>query len=201
VAASAAMNLADDAVFTMLDVSGGYSSWEDAGLAFGKKALTSVATAAVGGVFNGVKGVETGFFQGGLSKYARRSVIARTALTGVQTVTTSTITSAINAVQWTEDGFGWSADAFNAGMQGGLISAATGMTSTFTSGMMEQMNLFDGNNLALSNAVFDTGSIQHFNAMAGNLAAQGVNYALTGDFSLNVLNFGMFGVRIELANS
>ncbi|TCW60156.1 hypothetical protein, partial [Treponema sp. J25] len=88
--ANAALNLADDAVFAVLDVGGGYKSWEEAELEFGKKALNS----------------------------------------------------AVNAITWDkEHGFGWSADAFNAGVQGGLISAATGMTSTFTSGMLGQMNL------------------------------------------------------------
>jgi len=142
--ANAALNLADDAVFAVLDVGGGYKSWEEAELEFGKKALNS----------------------------------------------------AVNAITWDkEHGFGWSADAFNAGVQGGLISAATGMTSTFTSGMLGQMNLFDGNKLGLSDKIFNTESIKSFNSLAGSLAGQGVNYALTGDFALNVLNFGMFGVR------
>ena len=165
--------------------------WEDAGLAFGKQALTSVVDLAGGQVFSGAMAAAS-------SAPGVGGVIGKTMVSGVQTVTTSTINSAINAVQWTGDGLGWSEDAFNAGMQGGLISAATGMTSTFTSGMMGQMNLFDGNNLALSNAVFDTGSIQRFNAMAGNLAAQGVNYALTGDFSLNLLNMAdLSGGRLQ----
>ncbi len=34
----------------------------------------------------------------------------------------------------------------------------------------------------------------------GSLASQGVNFALTGDFTLNVLNFGMFGVKDTAGN-
>jgi len=38
------------------------------------------------------------------------------------------------------------------------------------------------------------------NSTIGNLASQGVNFALTGDFTLNVLNFGMFGVKDTAGN-
>jgi hypothetical protein len=57
-------------------------------------------------------------------------------------------------------GLGWSSDAFNAGVQGGLISAATGMTSSLTSGMLGDLNLFDGNKLGLSDKIFNTQSIK-----------------------------------------
>uniref|UniRef100_A0A7C3E7Q2 M23 family metallopeptidase n=1 Tax=Gracilinema caldarium TaxID=215591 RepID=A0A7C3E7Q2_9SPIR len=133
-------------------------------------------------------------------------VIANTAMTGLQTITTSTLNSAINAVnlQYDKDGnllgLGWSSDAFNAGVQGGLISAATGMTSSLTSGMLGELNLFDGNKIGLSDKIFNTQSIKAFNSLAGSLAGQGVNFALTGDFTLNVLNFGMFGVNDRNGN-
>jgi hypothetical protein len=103
---NAALNLADDAVFTMLDVGGGYKSWEEAGLEFTKKAACSAVNVGVGGVFNGFGGVSNSFFpQGnGLSGMVSSvagtgpmGVIASTAMTGLQTITTSTLNSAVNA--------------------------------------------------------------------------------------------------------
>ncbi|AEJ19217.1 M23 family metallopeptidase [Gracilinema caldarium] len=183
---NAALNLADDAVFTMLDVGGGYKSWEAAGLEFGKKALSSAVNVGVGQVFspavtalNSTPGVS--------------GVIGRTMVGGMQSFTTSTASSAINAITWdAEHGLGWSSDAFNAGVQGGLISAATGMTSSFTSGML---------NLGLEGFVGSTyANAATLSNTIGSLAGQGVNYALTGDFTLNVLNFGMFGIQDRNGN-
>jgi len=192
--ASAAVNLADDAVFTMLDVGGGYKSWEEAGLEFGKKAACSAVNIGVGQLFSPAIAMAN-------STQGIGGVIGSTMLSGMQTVTTSTLNSAVNAITWDkEHGLGWSADAFNAGVQGGLISAATGMTSSFTSGVLGELNLFDGNKIGLSNNIFNTESIKSFNALTGSLASQGVNYALTGDFTLNVLNFGMFGVNDRNGN-
>ncbi len=193
-AAAATINLADDAVFTMLDVSGGYRSWEAAGTEFGKKALSSAASAAMGGVFNGFDGVGEGIFKaGGLnagfsSLSGMPGVIAKTTMTGMQSLATSTVTSAINAIQWDGKGLLWSSDAFNAGMQAGLVNAAVGMTSTFTAGSLGQMNLFDGIRNPLTDKVFNTASIANFNSFAGSLAGQGMNFALGGDFTLNLLN-------------
>ncbi len=80
--ANAALNLADDAVFAMLDVGGGYKSWEEAGLDFGKKALTSAVNIGVGGAFNGFGGIKTGFFAqgGGLTSFVSSKVGTGTAI-------------------------------------------------------------------------------------------------------------------------
>jgi hypothetical protein len=205
-AANAALNLADDAVFAALDVGGGYKSWEQAGLDFGKKALTSAVNIGVGGVFNGFGGIEKGFFaQGGglsgmvstMAEKGTMGVIATSAMGGLQTLTTSTINSAVNAFELTynEDGkitgLGWSQNSFNAGVQGGLISAATGMTSSLTSGLLNNWNA--GEKL-FGFSQTNQQDVYKLNQTIGSLAGQGVNYALTGDFALNVLNFGMFGI-------
>jgi hypothetical protein len=171
-------------------------------LSSGRKPLCSAVNVGVGGVFNGFGGVSNSFFpQGnGLSGMVSSvagtgpmGVIASTAMTGLQTVTTSTLNSAVNAfnLQYDKDGkllgLGWSSDAFNAGVQGGLISAATGMTSSLTSGML---------NLGLEGFVGKTyANAATLSNTIGSLAGQGINYALTGDFTLNVLNFGLFGIK------
>ncbi len=124
------------------------------------------------------------------------SVIAKTALTGLQSLTSMTVTSAINSVHLDEKGkLGFSGNAFESQFKGGLGGLVGGMTSTFTSGLMGQMNLFDGNSLGLSDKIFNTDGIKGFNSFVGGIASQGVQYAMGGDFTLNVLNFGMFGIE------
>jgi len=66
------------------------------------------------------------------------------------------------------------------------------MTSSFTSGML---------NLGLEGFVGTTyANAATLSNTIGSLASQGVNFALTGDFTLNVLNFGMFGVKDTAGN-
>ena len=88
--ANAALNLTDDAVFAMLDVGGGYKSWEEAGLDFGKKALSSAVNIGVGQMFNPVMAAVS-------ATQGMGGVIGSTMVNGMQTFTTSTLTSAVNA--------------------------------------------------------------------------------------------------------
>jgi hypothetical protein len=63
------------------------------------------------------------------------NTIAQTALTGIQTLTTNTVTSAINAIQWDkEGGLSWDKSVFDAGVQNGWRGVLSGMTGTFTGG-------------------------------------------------------------------
>jgi hypothetical protein len=113
-------------------------------------------------------------------------VIGSTLVSGTQTFTTSTLNSAVNAITWDKvHGLGWSADAFNAGVQGGLISAATGMTSSLTSGLLNNWNA--GEKL-FGFSQTNQQDVYKLNQTIGSLTGQGVNYALTGDFALNVLS-------------
>lgn len=194
--AAAAINLADDALFAFADVSTGYKSWEQAGLDFGKKALSSAANIAVGGAFNGFDGA-SGFFSGGLSAGLKDiagldQVIGRTMLGGLQTFTAGTVASAVNAVHWDGRGLAWSDDAFVAGMSGGLANAAAGMASSFISGSLGRINSANGSLAGFSSGNID--DVGKLNSFLGGLAGQGVNYALTGDFALNLANFSMFGI-------
>ena len=186
--ANAALNLADDAVFAVLDVGGGYKSWEEAGLEFGKKALSSAVNIGVGQLYSPVMtAVSASPGVGG--------VIGSTVVGGMQTVTTSTLNSAVNAITWDkEHGFGWSADAFNAGVQGGLISAATGMTSSLTSGVLGVINLYGRNSGALNPLLYNTKGISDLNSLIGGIAGQAVNYSLSGDMGFNLINLSMFGI-------
>ncbi len=88
-AASVALNLVDDAVFTLADIASGLDAGEAFG-AFGKKALTSAATAAIGVGFNGFSGAQASFhgLAGATGKFGD-SVIGSTLLKGAEVATTN----------------------------------------------------------------------------------------------------------------
>ncbi|MDR2049627.1 MAG: hypothetical protein LBP69_09260 [Treponema sp.] len=193
-ALGAAINLADDALFTTLDVAGGYKSWDEAGFAFGQKALMTAVTSTAGAVFNGFGKVaegSTGFFNtGGLSGYIDRAmdqgfgkVLTQGALSGVQAFSAGTITAALGAVTYSrEDGFGWSQDSFSSGLYGSLIGAASTGTGSFVTGTM---------NLGLEGfygQYYADGS--KLSSVVGGLSGQGINFVSGGDFTLNVFNLG-----------
>ncbi len=195
---AAAMNLADDAVFSTIDAGSGAKSWAQAGLDFGKKVASSAVSTAVGGVFNGFGGDTGGFWKNGLSGFMDESsmsgVIGKTMLTGLQTASTMTATNAINAFQLNANGsLGWSSDAFAAStfnINSGA-SILSGMAGTFASGSLGLLNKYDWNGTGLSDKVFDTASIGRFNGLAGGLTSSAVTYAMTGNATFNVLNLGM----------
>jgi hypothetical protein len=202
-ALSAAINLVDDAFFSGLDAVVGYKSWDEAGFAFGQKALLAAASSAAGSVFNGVAGTaqySTGFFAGGgLNGYLKgvnntlTGIIAGTAMPGIQSIATSTVTSALSAVTYDKrSGFGWSRDAFVSGMRGGLTGAAVNSTSTLASGMFGMLNTGAGFQKLAGFSRDNIADVGALNRFLGDIAGQGINYALTGDFVLNVLNTGIF---------
>jgi murein DD-endopeptidase MepM/ murein hydrolase activator NlpD len=218
-AISTAINMSDDLVFGALDVGGGYKDFDEAGFEFGKKTLITAASSVASSAFSGlgsaagsaassaagrasgsawgagagggtsalVNGGINGAVTNGLTGASR--VIAQTAMTGVQTITTNTVTNALNAFTYDrENGFGWSKNVFAQGMRGGLVNALVDMTGTFTGGALGQINLFDGNDNALSGKIVNRANIGKFNNFAGGLAEQGMGYALGQDFTLNLLN-------------
>jgi murein DD-endopeptidase MepM/ murein hydrolase activator NlpD len=69
----------------------------------------------------------------------------------------------------------------------GLVSSAVSMTSTFTTGALGQANLQIWND-ALNGDTFNVEGIQKLNSLTGNLVGAGLNYAMTGEATLNVLN-------------
>ncbi|MDR0589339.1 MAG: hypothetical protein LBG25_02205 [Spirochaetaceae bacterium] len=194
VALNTAMNLSDDLFFSALDTSGNYKSWDEVGVEFGKKAAITAAGSLIGGVFNGAgaaaSAASSGFLQSGISGMVTQNltglskVITQAALTGAQSITTGTVTSALSAVTYNaQDGFGFSRDIFNSAMKGASIGALSGMTGSFTAGMMNWgLDGFYGQ-------LHTDGTKLSF--LAGGLAGQGVNYAFTGDYALNLFNLDL----------
>ncbi|HUW69884.1 MAG TPA: hypothetical protein VMX33_06590 [bacterium] len=188
---AAAINLADDAVFNTIDVAGGYRSMQDAGISFLRKTAMASVSMLGGGVFNGFGQSSAGFFGSGLSAAldgasGLAEVAGHTTLLGLRSVSTGLANAAICAVSWDGSGLSWSGTAFASGIEDSLVSAAVGMTGTMTRGILNQgLEGFTG-------AVYDNGLA--LSGLGGGLAAQGVQYALTGSAAFNVANFNMFGI-------
>jgi hypothetical protein len=183
-----AINMTDDLIFDALDVGYGYKSWQQAGFDHGKKALITAATTAGGAAFGGVQNVAGSNFIGLTGKAVGNSTgmaaaVATTAMGAVQTFTVGTVTNALSAITFDGKNFGWDSKAFSDGMQGTLKSAAVGAVSTFTTSAL---------NIGLEGfygQYYNNGN--KLSSLIGGLAGQGLNYAMGGDITLNVLNLNL----------
>jgi len=178
-----AINLADDAAFGLMDVAGGYKKADEALFDFGKKALTSVASTAIGGAFGGLSSKMTDTGIGG--------VIGKTMLKGMELFSSGLASGAIAGISYSHSGgWGYNYDAFaeNAFGEGALAGYASGMASSFATGVLSSLDLQDANGYALDDTSFDTKRIASFNGIMGSLAGQGLSYAMSGEASFNIAN-------------
>ncbi|PKL07688.1 MAG: hypothetical protein CVV51_12800, partial [Spirochaetae bacterium HGW-Spirochaetae-7] len=189
---AAAIGLSDNAVFGALDIAGGYRTWEEAGLEFGKSLAGSALNVMTAGVFNGYGGDASGFFSGGLSAgldctSGMSGVVGRTMLSGLRTTTSSLASGAIDAVRWNGSSLAWSGQAFSSSLQGGMVSASSGIAAGLVSGALDiQLEGFTGGLYSGGKAL---------SALTGGLAGQVVNYSLAGRASFNLANFSMLGLE------
>ncbi|GHU38897.1 hypothetical protein FACS1894190_01560 [Spirochaetia bacterium] len=197
------ISMTDDLVFMLLDGAGGYKEWDELAVNYALKATTSFATSVAGGMLNGVGSVAQGasagltgvnkfLVEGGLTGLVTKGTegigktIAETAMKGVTSIITSSISSPLSAITYTHnDGFGFSTEALTSGIKNGAIGAFTGMTQTFTAGALNNIGVDGLTGDLFKNATTLSNTI-------GAIAAQGVNYAFNGDFTLNVLNLSDF---------
>jgi hypothetical protein len=77
---------------------------------------------------------------------------------------------------------------FDAGFNGGMVSAVAGMAGSFTTGALGQMNMGAGLEKVLGFNSGQIGEMRGFNSLMGGLAVAGVSYAMTGETTLNALN-------------
>jgi hypothetical protein len=194
------INSASDALFGVFDAAFGYKSIDEAAFDIGKSLLINAAGSLTSGLFSGIAGVGSGIINQGITSIAMKTandavsrVITQTIMTGAQTFTTGLVNSAISGITYNHiDGLGYSNDIFMAGINGMLKNSLTSMASTFTSGTLQAVN----SGSLLENLIgfnkTNKSDISKFNNLAGALVGQGVNYALGNDFTLNILNLGLF---------
>jgi hypothetical protein len=194
-----AINSTDDLLFASLDAGYGYKSIGEAGFEFGKSLLVNTAGAVVGGAFGGFGNFGGKVFSGGLTSTATSAVssttgkvIVQTAMTGLQTATTTLTANALNAVTYNKtDGFGWSNDMFKTGMKGMFTNTLSSMVNAFTAGTLQKINSGISTEKLEGFNNGNKSDIMKLNNFAGAIAGEGVNYAMGNDFTLNVFNLSM----------
>ena len=207
---NAALNMVDDAVFTMMDMANGMDPMA-AMEGLGKKALVSVASSAASGVANGFGSVKSAaggvaasgttttsntFMDSGLKGVLglKDSVIGSTLLKGTELMATNITSSAINSVNLKgllTGGDAFDERAFKQGAFGksAMTSVAAGMAGQAVTTGLNSYAFTDGSGHGLQETTFHTKSIQNFNGLAGGLASSAATYAMTGNAKLNVMNF------------
>jgi len=196
IAMKSALSSASDLMFAGMDIAGGYKTWKEAGVEFGKSLIVNTVSSAASAVLYGIKGIgeASSFFNsngifGSISGIVGNNgfsgVISKTITSGLYAATTSIGASLVNSVTYnSSQGFGFSGDYFKQGLTGGGIGALSAMAGTFTGGIMD---------LGLKGFVSETfANGQKLSNFTGGLASQGVKYAFGEDFTLNILNAGMF---------
>ncbi len=202
VAANIGINTADDLIFGALDVAGGYKSIEEAGFEFGKALAINTVNGVVSGVFGGLgETVGTDFFSKGLTKTAAelvgnspvKGVLVKTAMTAIQVQTTGTITSALSAITYSNSaGFGFNNEIYRNGIKNMLTNTVTSMAGAAVSGTLQAINSGFSMEKLTGFSKLNTKDISKLNNFVGSMAEQGVNYAMGGDFTLNLLNLSIF---------
>ncbi len=168
-------------VFAMADVAHGAEAGQTWGNFAKGAAVTALATALTMGTANFATGLN------GMEGFA--GTMARTAYATGMAVADKGISSAVNAVKWTDGHLGFSTDAFTSQWDptnaANYASIAMAATSAGVSSLVNQGGFgFLGSKLSSYNQVGN---------MVGSLASAGVSYAMTGDAAFNVANFSMFG--------
>ncbi len=177
-AVSTAISMTDDAIFTSLDVAVGAQDADDAWEAFGKKAAATLMTNLISGGLGEVVNVGS-------------TLVGQAAMAGMQYVASTTTSAAINSLEWNSDSFfdiDFNTDTFQdatisedalAGLAGAVVGAGVaGNLEGFSAEHASQARSFSG--------------------LVGGAAQAGLEYAWTGETTLNMLNMNMFG--IEMAN-
>jgi len=206
-AIAVALSSASEIVFSSLDVMQGYKTFDEAAFSVGKTVLTNTVTSFASGAFTGMKGVQ-GILGEGLTKTVTSAasspvstIAAQTMMTGLQTFSVGLSSSLISGITYnSSDGFGYSSDVVSAGINGILTNALTSMTTTLVGSSLTAINSgLDMSKLKGFNKM-NQNNLNKLNGLLGSLAGQGVNYAMGNDFTLNVLNLGLFTKNEDINN-
>ncbi len=181
--ASSAVSLSDDLIFSVVDISTKYRSPSEVFETFGKKAVISLASAAIGQV--------------GGSAFESAGFMGKTLITGARSSGSQLVGATVNAIDFnSENGDFFNEEVFSQSFDMGSI--ALGMAGSLTS--------FGLNELALTNYVgltYKTGQI--LNRSIGNVVTSGLEYLYSGETTLNILNFAdlilPFSKKLENADS
>jgi hypothetical protein len=173
------LNLVDNALFTMMDFGNGIVDMGQASLGFLKNAAGSFlnfGAGALGGIADNL-----GFLQNsGLFEVA-----SDVGIRGISSVASNYGTAALYSLD--ADSKGWNWNTFNSmtSWENAGIGYLSGMTGTAVSGAL---------NLGTFGFIGDIGkNADRFTSLIGGLSASGLEYAVSGETTLNLLNMGKSG--------
>jgi len=191
--------LAADAVCTAIDVAQGKLTWDEGLFSIAQAGISTFASAQIGGFFEGAKIVDPS----GIAQVVHNTVIA-----GTETLANNVVGGAINSVTYKAGGeFGFDTRGYIRGIVGteavagylgsmagefvdsGLRSMWLGKGIPDAEGKIGSYNKvagwIDGKDTKVDNIRSLTGTI-------GNLVHAGIDFGLTGDTTINILNASDF---------
>jgi hypothetical protein len=180
---AAALNLADDALFTAADVSNGYIDAQEGLLSLGKQALISGATAGTGLGFDALDGALGAFAEEGVCKAL---------LQGVESATNRVVGATVNAFEFDPGG----ELMFNTARYKETLIGRQALRSYLAEFSGSSVGyLLEGNLTGFSTDHIE--DVHGFSHLAGGLTQAGLDYALTGQTILNLADFSMFGLAAK----
>lgn len=178
--AAALAGLTDEAFFAVMDVSGGYRHWDTAAFDFGKQALLQTAAAASGGVWGGLetapKWDESAALFGNLAPAVGRTASGRLLAAG-----------SAGLRYRRGDGLQWEAGRFREAFWSSDTAVGIGLAAAGSVTGAAVHNRFLHKRHTYGFAQDDIETMRRGSRFAGQLAAGGAEYALTGQTSLNLL--------------
>ncbi|MCL2245433.1 MAG: hypothetical protein FWC03_13360, partial [Treponema sp.] len=202
-----AASSASDIVFGSLDAAFGFKTWDEAAFGIGKSILTNTVSSLASGLFNGFSAFDGVLGANKLAGPQLTSTLMNTTnstflkagiqigMAGVQTLTTGFASSLISGITYDSvNKFGYSTDIFLEGMDNVFRNTLTTVASAVTSTGLKAINSGLDMEKIIGFNQLNKSDLNNLNNLLGSLAGQGVNYALGGDFTLNVFdwNFGNY---------
>ncbi|MDC7232981.1 MAG: hypothetical protein PQJ58_07095 [Spirochaetales bacterium] len=170
------LNLVDDALFSLLDVNNGLNDFKDASIGFLKNAGSTLVSAGAGALGNMAD--KLGF----LTNTGLLEVAGDIGIQGVSTMASNYGTAALYSLDPDSDGWNW--NTFNSMTSWDNTGAGflSGLTGVAVSGTLD-LGTFGFLGSAGDDAL-------NFTSLSGGLAASGLEYALSGETTLNLLKMG-----------
>jgi hypothetical protein len=186
IATTALVSSSSNILFGTLDAAFGYKSFGEAVFDIGKSYATSFIGTAISA---GIPAV--GVPKGNSPADSFWNIVGQTGVTGIKSATSSMASNVINSFTYLGGEFKWSKEIFASGLKDTMKGAVTAMAGTFTTQSLTAIN--SGLNLEKLKGfnINNVEDLKKFNELAGSLAGQGVNYAMGGDFTLNLLNLSL----------
>jgi len=187
IALAAVAGSAGEIVFGSLDAAFGFKTIDEAAFGIGKSILTNTVSTMTSGFLGSAGNAAVNAASGTVN-----TIMTRTMMTGLQTFASGLTTNVIGGVTYSSgNGFGYSGEAFQTGINGVITNTLSSMAGVFTSSGLTAVNSGLDMEKLIGFKNLNKSDLQTLNNLLGSFASQGVNYAMGNDFTLNVLNLNI----------